>query len=111
MLSGTEQEFIRHWEKVREKEALFQTKMIKGLPFALFFFLPIPLFLLAVNLWLPEWYTRVSNRASGSFPVIFLAVFLGALGWGYFRMQFRWETNENYYRQLLAKEKSAKSLS
>jgi polyferredoxin len=107
MLSSKESEFVAYWEKVRENQSLSSFKLLKGLPFALFFFIPIPLMLLAVNLWFPEWYTRVSNLISGSFPVIMIAVFLGALGWGYFRMQFRWEANEQYYRQLKAKEKTS----
>jgi polyferredoxin len=105
MLSGKESEFVAYWEKVREHRSLPSVRLIKGLPFALLFFLPIPLMLLAVNIWLPDWYTRISNRISGSFPVIMIAVFAGSMCWGYFRMQFRWEANEQYYRQLKAKEK------
>jgi hypothetical protein len=100
MLNDKERAFISYWESVREEEASFPRKLLRGLPFALLFFLPIPVLLIVVYLYLPDWYARVSNRLPGATVTILLAIFLMVLFFAFFRMHFNWERNEHYYLML-----------
>ena len=104
MLSERETQFIQYWEQVREKQNSFLSKMLGGLPMALIFALPILLFLAVVNIFFPEWYTKVSDVSQGSLVMVVIAVFICVLFFSYFRMQFKWERNEQYYKELKSKE-------
>jgi len=104
MLTEKDKQFIERWERVREKENRIQSKLINGLPMAVLFSAPILLFITAVYLFFPEWYTKVSNRLSGSLVTIVIAVVLCILFYSYFRMHFKWEMNDQLYRELKSKE-------
>ena len=71
---------------------------------AVLFSLPIILLLFGVYFFLPEWYTKISNTSAGSFIATVIAVFLCIIFLAYFRMQYKWETNEQIYRELKARE-------
>lgn len=71
---------------------------------ALVFCLPILLFLVVVYLFFPEWYTKVSQTSQGTFITIIIAVFICVLFFSYFRMQYKWELNEQLYGELKSKE-------
>ena len=75
MLTEKDREFIIRWEMVREREGGFKAKLLNGLPMAALFSLPILLLVLVVYLFLPQWYTRVSNRIEGSLITIIIALF------------------------------------
>jgi len=100
MLTDKEAQFVRYWEEVREPESTFTRKLLGGLPMALLFYLPMPLFILAVYLFMPEWYTKISNRLPGSIWVIMIAIFIAILFYSFFRMHFKWEMNEQYFMEL-----------
>jgi len=104
MLSEKDKEFIIYWERVRERQNTFPVKLLAGLPMAALFCIPILLFVTAVYLFLPEWYTRISNTISGSMTTIVIAVVICMFFFAYFRMQFKWESNEQHYRELKSKE-------
>ena len=104
MLSDKEKRFILYWEKEREKQNSIWGKLINGLPMAVLFSLPILLFIFAVYIFFPDWYSKVSNTSSGSFITILIAVFLCILFFSYFRMHYKWEMNEQLYREIKAKE-------
>lgn len=104
MLSEKDKDFITWWEKERERQNSIPAKLIAGLPMAILFCIPILLFITAVYLFLPEWYTRVSNSLAGSMTTIIIAVILCILFFSYFRMQYKWEMNEQHYRELKSKE-------
>ena len=89
-----------HWERVREKESHFLSKLTRGLPMAALFGLPIILSLVAVYFLSPEWYTKVSQAASGVLGTLVIAVFIIILFFSYFRMHFKWEMNEQLYMEL-----------
>lgn len=100
MLSEKDKDFITYWEKERESQNTIRAKLIGGLPMAILFCIPILLFITAIYLFLPEWYTRVSNDMAGSLTTIVLAVIFCILFFSYFRMQYKWEMNEQHYREL-----------
>ena len=94
---------MKRWEQVREKEGTIQSKIINGLPMAMLFGLPILLIIAVVYFLSPDWYTKVSNRLSGSLVTIVIAVFICILFYAYFRMHYKWEMNEQLYRELKSK--------
>jgi len=106
MLTEKELSFIKYWETYRSAHSSFTSKLLRGLPMAIMFGLPILLFILAVYLYFPEWYYKISNTTSGSFVAIIIAVLIGIIFFSYFRMHFKWEMNEQLYKELLYKKKS-----
>ncbi|MBK7306234.1 MAG: hypothetical protein IPI88_03825 [Chitinophagaceae bacterium] len=106
MLSEKDKDFIIYWEKEKERRSTFSAKLIDGLPMAALFCVPILLFITAVYLFFPEWYTKISSRLPGSIVTIVIAVIICMLFFSYFRMQFKWESNEQLYREL--KQKAAR---
>jgi hypothetical protein len=105
MLTDKEREFIRYWELQRDKQNTFVSKLFRGFPMAVMFGLPIILFILAVYLWFPDWYTKISATTSGSFITIVIAVLICIVFFSYFRMHFKWEMNEQLYLELKQKQK------
>jgi uncharacterized BrkB/YihY/UPF0761 family membrane protein len=103
MLTEKDEVFINWWEKERERLNSIQAKLIAGLPMAVLFCLPILLFVTAVYFFFPEWYTKISSRLPGSIAVIIIAVIICILFFSYFRMQYKWETNEQHYLELKSK--------
>lgn len=104
MLTEKEKQFIQRWEQVREKEGTIQAKLINGLPMAMLFGLPILLFIAVVYILSPDWYSKVSNKLAGSMGTIVFAVFICILFYAYFRMHYKWEMNEQLYKELKRKE-------
>jgi amino acid permease len=105
MLTTKELEFIEYWEAHREGQNSFVSKLFRGFPMALMFGLPIILFILAVYIWFPAWYTKISGTSQGSFITIVIAVFISIIFFSYFRMHFKWEMNEQLYMELKYKQK------
>lgn len=95
---------MQHWEKVREPESHFLSKLTRGLPMAMLFGLPIIFSLIAVYFLSPEWYTKVSQAASGTLGTLVVAVVITILFFSYFRMHFKWEMNEQLYKELKSRD-------
>lgn len=104
MLSDKEKQFIIYWEREREKRNSVLGKLLNGLPMAILFSLPVVLFLFAVYIFFPDWYTKISDTSPGSFIAIIMAVFICILFFSYFRMHYKWEMNEQHYQELKNKE-------
>ncbi|HSN61272.1 MAG TPA: hypothetical protein VLR49_10070 [Ferruginibacter sp.] len=109
MLTEKELSFIQYWETYRIAHSSFTSKLLRGLPMAIMFGLPILLFILSVYLYFPDWYYKISNTTSGSFVAIILAVLIGIIFFSYFRMHFKWEMNEQLYKELLYKQKKSQA--
>lgn len=93
-----------YWEREREKQNSVIGKLLNGLPMAILFSLPVVLFLFVVYIFFPDWHTKISNTSSGSFITIIIALFICILFFSYFRMHYKWEMNEQLYRELKNKE-------
>jgi MFS superfamily sulfate permease-like transporter len=104
MLSEKEKDFIIYWEKEKDRRNTFSAKLTEGLPMAALFCVPILLFIAAVYLFFPEWYTKVSSRLPGSIVTIVIAVIICMFFFSYFRMQYKWESNEQLYLELKQKQ-------
>lgn len=97
---------MRYWEDVRESENKFSRKILAGLPMATLFCMPVILFVILVNIFLPDWFAKVSNTNGATYVVVLIALLIATLFIAYFRMHFRWEMNEQKYLELKAKQKS-----
>jgi hypothetical protein len=104
MLNKTQLQFIQRWEGAREREGTFRFKLLAGLPFASLFAFPILLSMPAVYLFVPSWYTKVSKMQPGTIPTIIIAVLLITVLFGFFRMHYKWEQNEELYQLLKSKK-------
>jgi glycopeptide antibiotics resistance protein len=107
MFSQKEIEFMEHWELVREKESHFLSKLGRGLPMAMLFGLPIILSIVCVYYLSPEWYTKISQAASGVLGTLILAVIITIIFFSYFRMHFKWEMNEQLYMELKSRQQNS----
>lgn len=104
MLTEKEISFIEYWEKEREIQSSFSSKLMRGLPMAIMFGMPIILFILVVYLWFPDWYTKISGTSTGSFVMVVIAVLISIIFFSYFRMHFKWEMNDQLYTELKLKQ-------
>ncbi len=105
MLTDDETRFIQFWEKNKELHSSFSSKLLRGLPMACMFGLPILLLIACVYLFLPEWYTKISKTSPQTFLVVTFAVFIAIVFYAFTRMHFKWEMNEQMYKELKFKEK------
>ncbi len=109
MLSEKEVSFISYWEQNRERQSGFLVKLLGGLPMALIFSMPIILLVIVVRLFLPDWYTKISGTSPGMFLTAIIAMLIIALFYSFFRMHYKWEMNEQLYKELKAKQKKNKA--
>ena len=107
MLTDDESRFLQYWEKHRELHSGFSSKLLRGLPMAFLFGLPILLLVLCVYLFLPEWYTKISKTSPATFGVVVMAVFIAIIFYAFIRMHFKWEMNEQQYKEIKYKEKKS----
>jgi hypothetical protein len=121
MLSEKEENFIIYWEKVREQESTFRHKFFAGLPMAFMFGLPILIFFGAVRIFFPAWFATASHKqteiampemsakfmklSTGDMVAAFIAVIIVILFFSYFRMHYKWENNEQLYKELKSVQK------
>lgn len=106
MLSEKDQQFLISWEKDREGLSAVHSKILRGLPMALLFSLPVILLIFIVYNFFPEWYTKISQTSQGTFITIVIAMLISAVFFAYFRMHYKWEMNEQIYQELKAKLKN-----
>jgi len=109
MLSEKDKKFMSYWEEVRDNRKSFSVKLTSGLPMAALFSVPILLFIAVIYLFFPEWYTKVSARMPGSVSTIVVAVIICMFFFSYFRMQYKWEMNEQLYQELINKKNKENS--
>ena len=107
MLTDDESRFLQFWEKNKDLHNTFSSKLLRGLPMAFLFGLPILLLILCVYLFLPEWYTKISKTSSATFVVVVIGVLLAIVFYAFIRMHFKWEMNDRQYKEIKAKEKKA----
>ncbi len=103
MYTEDEAKFIAYWEKVRTEHGKFHSKLIRGLPIAILFALPVLFTIAAVYFFSPDWYTKISQKAGSSSGAIVAAVCIMIIFFSFIRMHFKWEMNEQFYRELKAR--------
>ncbi|OJY91155.1 MAG: hypothetical protein BGP14_06150 [Sphingobacteriales bacterium 44-15] len=102
MLTEEEKAFLEYWEQNRTKERKTWRQLLIGLPLGLLFALPI-----LINLF-SGWYIRADMEArSGSSPtVLIMAVLIIASFFAIFSKRYKWERNEQRYKELKGKEEN-----
>ena len=105
MLSEKEEAFIEYWEKNRLKEKSILKQLFPGLPIGLSIGAAILLALYS------GWYERadmVENAESN--PVVLFIAIAGIVAFtGFFYKKFRWEMNEQAYKELKIKSEKSES--
>lgn len=104
MLTEKEIKFLRYWEQNRERESKFTSKLGGGLPMAILFALPIVLLVVVVWLYFPEWYMKISKTSPGAFVTVIIAMIGVVIFYSFFRMHYKWEMNDQLYKELKVKE-------
>ncbi|MBX9782956.1 MAG: hypothetical protein K2X48_06670 [Chitinophagaceae bacterium] len=96
-MTSADEAFINYWEANREQEKKWMTQLMFGLPLGLVFGLPILLSFL-----LRGWYKRMPYISGSQFTVVLMALLGIIVFYAIFRMKFKWELNEQRYRELIA---------
>ncbi len=109
MLTEEEKKFLQYWEQNRDQQAAFSSKLLRGLPRALLFSMPIILSVVVVRLFFPDWYAKISKTSPGMLTTAVIAVLLIALFYAFFRNHVRWENHEQQYRELKSRETKTSS--
>ncbi len=100
MLTKNELLFIEYWERNRDKENKILRQLAMGLPMGLVFALPV---LLAVIFH--GWYKNMIYISDAQIIIIAITVFFVAIFFSIFRSKFKWEHNEQLYKELKFKQK------
>ncbi len=56
----------------------------------------------------PEWYTKISKFTGSSTIAIFLSLFIITMFFSVTRMHFKWEMNEQLFKELTSKKNKRK---
>lgn len=88
-----------YWQKNRYRQKKIFYQLLIGLPAGLVFALPI-----LVSLIFHDWYKRMTFISGSQVTVILIGVLGIAVFFALFRMKFRWEQNEQLYKELKSKE-------
>ena len=99
MLTKDEKLFVEYWEKNRDKEKHFKRQLAGGLPIGFVFALPVLVAVIFHN-----WYKSMVYISDSQLIVIIIGVFGVAVFFAIFRMKFKWEKNEQLYKELKFKE-------
>ena len=103
-MTDKDKAFIHYWEQNRQEQSSFTSKLLRGLPMAIIFALPIVLSVLVVLIFFPEWYMKISKNSSGAFITVVIAMVIVIVFYSWFRMHYKWEMNEQLYKELKAKQ-------
>ena len=99
MITEQERLFVDYWDKNRHKHKRFFYQLLIGLPIGLVFALPI-----LVSVIFHDWYKRMTFISGSQVMVILVGVLGVAVFFALFRMKFKWEQNEQLYKELKYKE-------
>jgi len=100
MLSEKENAFIQYWEGNRKKKGSVFSQLFPGLPIGLCLGAAI---MLVLDL---DWYKRANIEAKmqSSPIVIFIGITAIVVFTGFFYKRFKWEMNEQAYKELKQKQ-------
>lgn len=103
MLTEEEKKFIDYWEKNRDRQKKTVRQFLLGIPAGLLLAIPILLNFLS------GWYKRAGmmTNTSDFNPGVLLVGLLLIIGFmAIFTRQHRWDRNEQFYKELKARETS-----
>lgn len=100
MITDEEKLFVNYWEKNSGKEKKLFHMLAFGLPIGLVFALPILLSVL-----FHDWYKNMVYVSDSEVTIIMIAVMAIAVFYALFRMKFKWEMNDQLYKELKSKER------
>ena len=100
MITEQEKLFIEYWDNNRDKQKRWHYQLAIGLPLGLVFALPILL-----SVIFHDWYKRMIYISGAQITIIMIGVLGIAVFLALFRMKFKWEQNEQLYKELKYKEK------
>jgi pilus assembly protein TadC len=100
MLTKNEKLFLEYWEKNRDREKHFARQLTRGLHIGLVFALPV-----LVAVIFHDWYKSIIYISGSQLIVISIGVLGIAVFFAIFRMKFKWENNEQLYKELKFKAK------
>jgi membrane protein YdbS with pleckstrin-like domain len=106
MLDKEQADFLILWEAKREEYSTTSSKLLRGLPMACIFALPILFLIAIVYFFIPDWYYKISKTSSQTFVVVAIAVFIVIIFYAFVRMHFKWEMNEQLFKELKQKQKN-----
>jgi hypothetical protein len=104
MLTKEEKSFIEYWENNKEKDKKVWRRFLYGSPWGLIFALPI-----LVAVIFHDWYKNMVAISPSLITLIIIAVIGIAVFYTIFSMQFKWDRNEQIYKELKFKEKKEKA--
>ena len=105
MITNKEKQFLQYWEANRESESTILSKFLRGFPMAAMFGLPIILLVVVIRLFFPDWYMKISQTPSGMFVTAIIAMIIVIIFYAIFRMHYKWEMNEQLYKEIKAKQR------
>jgi predicted neutral ceramidase superfamily lipid hydrolase len=101
MLTTEEKIFVEYWGANRLKKKSLQSYLSAGLPLAV-----LMVAATLINIY-SDWFkgaARVFNTNSNYFLIVVIACILIIFFVVIFSARFKWEMNEQYYRELLSKK-------
>ena len=105
MLPEEEEKFIQYWSERGEAEKNSMRPLLVGFSFGVVF--GIATVISIFSGWAIRATMVANSRLSAS--LLLLVILTVSVFMGYFYRAFRWEKNEQYYRELLAKKKRKSS--
>jgi len=105
MLSETEESFLEYWSRKGETEKNSLRPLLVGFSFGVVFGIATIISIFS------GWAIRATMVANSrlSAGLLLLVILTVSVFMGYFYRSFRWEKNEQYYRELMAKKKRKSS--
>ena len=101
MITHQEQLFLDYWSRNRDKQKRSFYQLLIGLPVGLIFALPI-----LVSVIFHDWYKQMIFISGSQITVIMMGVIGIAVFFALFRMKFKWEQNEQLYKELKCKQEN-----
>ena len=102
MITEQEKLFIDYWDKNREKQKRSLHQLAIGLTVGLVFALPILL-----SVIFHDWYKQMIYISGSQITIILIGVLGITVFLALFRMKFKWEQNEQLYKELKYKEQQS----
>ncbi len=99
MVTDQEQLFLNYWDANRDKQKKLFYRLTIGLPLGLVFAFPVLL-----SVIFHDWYKRMIFISSSQITLILITVLGIAVFFALFRMNFKWEENEQRYKELKFKQ-------